>query len=238
MAVAVAQQITSGNQASGSSFMLSLSGIGATSTLVVMTANNRGSSSYISAITDNAATPYTWSRITNFADGAGDALDVWQGIGGSGGSVTVTVSLGTSCGYNGQLYELTGTNLTNPVDRTSGAAPAINNGTSTPGGPGTLATVTPSATGELVMGCLCTAGGNTGGPSSPWTNVGADYGGSTTRSGVVSGTGYSTSWTLNGSNMWITASIIFQPPATAAAAAPFWMTQPMVPIRPSVPVGA
>lgn len=240
MAVAVAQTpATTGSQKTGSSITaLSLTGVASTSVLIVTVATNGTSTSYVTGITDNASTHYTWSRIigSNAAVAGVGIVDVWQGVGGSGGSVALTVTLGHSAGYDAQLYELSGANVSTPVDTASGAAPATATGTSN--APAT-ASLTPSQAGELILGWGGFNNVRNATPSSPWVDVNQDYAASTSRAGVTSGVGYSAVWGFPGSYIWLTTAIIFQPPAVASGTpAPPWMTQPMVPILPSVPVGA
>ena len=194
MAVAVAQEAT---PTAFNGTQISLSGVGAASTLVLAYVGTNP----ITSISDNASIHYTWTEIQGvYTAGSGNNTQVWQGVGGGGGAVTATI-VGGSGGL--LMYELTGTNLTSPVDTSN---TSTYTGTSF-----TTVTMTPSTTGELVFFALWSSSGVFGGaPSSPWVSDDSlAYLNATYQPGVASGTGYSTTWS-SASGPWSGIGIVFK----------------------------
>lgn len=183
---------------------VALSGVGATSTIVVVVNTSDGD---ISSITDNASTPYSWSAIGYERPSSTNIWqEMWVGTGGSGGAFTITVNV-TAGAIQGYAIELSGCNQSFPYQ--SGASGTSN----TSGGTITSASLIPSGAGCLMLTGQTSGGGVVSGPSSPWVDTtSVNYVCYAYQANLTSGTTYSNSWTTNSSNGNTTFSAIFQPP--------------------------
>jgi hypothetical protein len=217
------RQITTTPVSETSSYTIELTGVVAESPLLLLHEDIVGAST-ISSVTDNAATPYTWSKVQGeHTSGVFDA-EVWQGIGGSGGSVTVTVHLATSGTplAGGDLIELADANPTTPI--------AFATGTSGSGTSWTSPSIDPVTTGDLV---LIFAAGNSHVSVNPsgagWTlydypvDGSSQYGGVAYQSGAE-GTAYSATWTASSSGLpWAAIALdiaLIPPPLAPTLSAP------------------
>src|ERR1019366_2955079 len=84
--VSIAQIVS--NSSGGTSVTASIANVAPTNVLIVEVHN--GSFTGATSITDTFATGYTWSRIVESSPAW---LDLWQGVGGSGGTGTVTANV-------------------------------------------------------------------------------------------------------------------------------------------------
>lgn len=132
-------------------------------------------------ISDNAASHYTWTPLVTDAN---NRSQLFVGVGGSGGNVTVNGTASTFFNVAGSaLYEVTLANTSAvgswPVVSAVGSSP-------TPTG-----TITPAATGDLVLFNVAGSSGSVGTPGGAWTFVGFDpatpgfFGGGAYQQGVA-----------------------------------------------------
>lgn len=207
---AVVQSATT-NSGTGVSFTVSLSSVAAADSLLLVVQAGSGS---VSAV---AATGYTWTRISGTGTVAAIAdVEFWQGVGGSGGAVTATVTLTTSGVVSGgTLFEI------------SGGATAVGGsgsfGTSTSVG---LNAQTVTSSNSLVFGAFNTTRNQgpheSSAPGSPWTAIAGPLFSGVQLGGIVyqqtSSNTLATAWTLSGSNPYVVAAVVVPPNSTNVTA--------------------
>jgi len=164
VAVAVVQSAPAGTFGSTTPLTPSLSGISASNFLLLLTYADS-----VSGVTDNASSHYTWTQIkteTMGGAGSGCSVQAWTGVGGSGGTVTVSVPMTPTDGTACSLHEISGANSSSPVINVSGVNPSS-------GGAVTSASIgiTPVLTGGLTVAYLGVANNAVStNPSPGWTN--------------------------------------------------------------------
>lgn len=218
MAIALVQQ--NKNTANGAtSVAVTLTGVTAGNVLIVTLGTYLNPANGLSSSVSGGGA--TWTRRGSRVSGR-LATEIWEGLGGTGGSITVTASASTR-DWAAVLTEWSGVDAT-PFDVT-----ASGNGTST--SPSSGSTATTAQADELLIGAVshqgstisCVPGGSFTQLNDVLTGASTAVCGAAYR--IVSATGaYSSDWTLGSSQIWTCAIATFKAAASGGsvtAAIPF-----------------
>ena len=198
MAVVVTQSAKVGQ----STVAISLSGVGATSTLVIFYGTASGNQ--ITSISDNASTHYSWSNLEYMNSTGARTTEMWAGIGGSGGSVTAT--LNTTPNNNTFLVIVELTNAVVDIagqHYVGGVSPSV--------GP----SLTPAGAGELLL-AFCNSTVDSQSPPAGWTHL-QDDGGVYYSAYSLAGTSGTPASPSFGTTAGMIVAAVFSPPPPSAS---------------------
>ena len=203
---------------SRTSFTLAMSGVTTGQPILVMTYG--WSVAGASGITDDFATPYTWTKVVQKNTVNSTNTEVWIGTGGAGTSGTLTVARdGAAVTWGGIGTALAG------ASTAAGAGAIDSSGSSSSASDVTLtpAPLTPSAAGQ---GALYAWGGAfynpTDYPDAPWASTDLQTGatktaGQATYASPTASESLATTWTSAGAGAWNSVSVMVKAEDTTPA---------------------
>ena len=204
------------NLASGSTYTLAISAVSGQPIMVCSTSR---SLVYVSSISDNFSTPYTWTRVDTTP-----GMDLWIGTGGVGTSGTVTVQYGSTYFIGGFAVPCLGASLASGL----AAIDVHANATDSTAYP-TLSLTASAVADGMVVGCRCDII-NAQAPSPPWVESFATYYGyvlyhlATYNPAPLSA--LSATWTQTNANTWGTVGAMVKAAAGSALPAALSLTNP------------
>lgn len=197
------------NLANRTSFTLAMSGV--TSGQPILVFDYEWIVVGASGISDDFATPYTWTRVQREAVAAdAKAVEVWIGTGGAGTSGTITVTRAVTATWGGIGVACVGASTAAGLDAVDSHNVSYSNSSATV----SPYSLTPSASGQGALYCY---GGTfynpTTVPASPWVNTPLKSGTTSTAAiatyaSPASGTPLSTSWVRAAAAAYNSVSVI------------------------------